>query len=99
MGRKRRAVQPSQASSPLPGRALRAVGYVRVSSEGQASEGFSLADQRKRVAAHADAAGYDLLTVYEDAGASGKTTERPALAALLAAAERREFDVLIVMKL
>ncbi len=72
----------------------KAVGYIRVSSPGQAKEGVSLDTQRERIQAWALAAGRDL-TIFEDAGLSGsegdrvKGTEsnRPGLTAALAMLE------------
>src|ERR1051326_7091589 len=67
------------------GSALRAVGYVRVSTEGQASEGISLDSQRGRIASWAEANGYTLAAVLTDAGISGKRADnRPGLQSALA---------------
>jgi DNA invertase Pin-like site-specific DNA recombinase len=69
------------------GTAKVAVGYCRVSTAGQASEGVSLEAQRGRIAAWAEANGYQLLDVHVDAGLSGgKAANRPALQAALDAA-------------
>ena len=82
------------------GRQIRRVaGYIRVSTAMQADDGFSLADQRRRIEAAAHAGGYELARVYEDAGRSGKDLDRPALAALLEACGRGEVDGVIVAKL
>lgn len=63
----------------------KAVGYVRVSTEGQAQEGVSLEAQRARIKAWSEANGYTLLAVHVDAGISGfKATNRPGLQAALA---------------
>jgi site-specific DNA recombinase len=63
----------------------RAVGYCRVSTDGQATEGVSLDAQRARIAAWADANGYRLADVFTDAGLSGKRADnRPGLQAALA---------------
>lgn len=45
------------------------------------------------------AEGWVYLRTYSDAGLSGSNTNRPALQQLLAAAEQREFDMLVVFKL
>lgn len=64
-----------------------AVGYIRVSTEGQATEGVSLAAQRERIEAWARAHDYKLVGVFEDAGVSGKRADnRPGLQAALARA-------------
>jgi site-specific DNA recombinase len=61
-----------------------AVGYCRVSTAGQVSEGVSLEAQQARIAAWAQANGYQLQGVHVDAGLSGgKANNRPALQAAL----------------
>lgn len=57
-----------------------AIGYIRVSTEDQASEGVSLDAQRARIAAWALANDYQLVEVYVDAGISGgRADNRPGL--------------------
>ena len=57
-----------------------AVGYIRVSTERQADEGVSLEAQKGKIAAWCAANGYELVTVYVDAGISGKRMDtRPEL--------------------
>jgi DNA invertase Pin-like site-specific DNA recombinase len=57
-----------------------AIGYVRVSTELQASEGISLDAQRAKIAAWSDLNGYELAGVFIDAGLSGKRADnRPEL--------------------
>jgi site-specific DNA recombinase len=63
---------------------MQAIGYVRVSTEEQATEGVSLDAQRERIAAWATANGYELVHVYVDAGLSGgRADNRPGLQAAL----------------
>jgi site-specific DNA recombinase len=80
-------------------RPLRAVGYVRVSTETQAEEGVSLAAQRAKLDAYATAMDLSLVTVREDAGVSAKTLERPGLRAALEDLEAGRADALLVPKL
>ena len=47
--------------------------YIRVSTEDQAREGFSLPEQEKRLRAMCEFKGYEVYKVYEDAGISAKT--------------------------
>lgn len=63
-----------------------AIGYIRVSTEKQASEGISLAAQEARIKTWCDTNGYELVRVYVDAGLSGKRmdTRKELLAALTA---------------
>lgn len=64
-----------------------AVGYARVSTEGQSQEGISLDAQRARIEAWCIANGYRLTTVHVDAGLSGgRADNRPALQIALAEA-------------
>ena len=60
-----------------------AVGYLRVSTEDQAREGFSLDAQRARIRAYCAAKGYTLLREFVDDGFSGRTTNRPAFQDLM----------------
>ena len=55
------------------------IGYIRVSTEGQAQNGVSLDAQRDRIQAWANSNGYELAAVHVDEGISGgKLTNRPA---------------------
>ena len=47
--------------------------YLRVSTEDQAREGFSLGEQRERLEAFCKFKGYVIKDYYEDAGISAKT--------------------------
>lgn len=49
---------------------MKAIGYIRVSTEEQVSEGVSLEAQRAKVAAWADLNGYELGAIFADAGIS-----------------------------
>jgi site-specific DNA recombinase len=75
----------------------RAAGYCRVSTEEQAAHGFSLGEQERALREDAERRGETWTLTYVDAGLSGRTKEkRPQLNAMLAAAERGEFDVLVI---
>jgi site-specific DNA recombinase len=66
---------------------MQAIGYARVSTTRQATEGVSLAAQRARIAAWCRANRYELTAIRVDAGVSGaKLSNRPALHAALAEA-------------
>ena len=65
----------------------KAIGYVRVSTEGQATEGVSLEAQEARIKAWAAAQGVELVAVFVDAGLSGSRADnRPELQKAIAAA-------------
>ena len=72
-------------------KATKAIGYVRVSTAGQAADGVSLAAQRARIEAAAVAAGLELVAIHADEGLSGKRADnRPGLAAALDTACRQK---------
>jgi site-specific DNA recombinase len=54
---------------------MKAIGYVRVSTEEQASEGVSLAAQRVKLQQWADLHGHELVEVFSDDGISGKRAD------------------------
>lgn len=75
---------------------MNAIGYVRVSTEGQAQEGVSLEAQRARIAAWCTASGYTLVEIHIDAGISGgRADNRPALQAALAQACRLKAVIVV----
>ncbi len=82
-------------------RVLRAAVYRRVSTEDQANEGYGLEVQSTRCAAQIVAKGWIQVGEYSDAGISGTkdSSERPGLAAVLAAAENDEIDAVVVLAL
>jgi len=79
-------------------RIIRAIGYVRVSTEEQAREGISIQAQEERITALATAKGWDLVKIIPDAGYSGKNLNRPGAKALLDICRKTEADVVIVYK-
>lgn len=56
-----------------------AVGYCRVSTEAQAIEGMSIETQRKRIEEYCKLKQWNLIKIYEDAGISGGTMDRPGI--------------------
>jgi len=76
---------PPDGGPGAPGNLLPAVGYVRVSTEDQAKEGFSSDAQRGRIRAYCVAKGYRLLREFVDDGFSGRSTNRPGFQRLMAA--------------
>ncbi len=64
----------------------KAIGYIRVSTAEQASEGVSLEAQRAKLQAWATANDYELVAIHEDAGITGTSMDkRPGLQAAIAA--------------
>lgn len=76
----------------------RIVGYVRVSTEEQASEGLSLDHQEGRIRAYAESQGWELLKIYREEGFSGKTKDRPELKNMIKDIEAGEIDCVLVYK-
>ena len=77
-----------------------AVGYVRVSTEGQAVEGVSLEAQEDKIRGYCELNDLDLCCIYADRGLSGKRADnRPELQNALRAIEGGDADSLVVYKL
>ena len=74
------------------------VGYTRVSTDEQADSGLGLAAQRAAITAEGVRRGWTVVAIYEDA-LSGKSLDRPGLAAALAAVESGEAAGIVVAKL
>lgn len=74
------------------------LGYVRVSTEEQATSGLGLADQRRTIAAEADRRGWHVEWV-EDAGYSARDLRRPGVATALDRLASGEARTLVVSKL
>lgn len=75
------------------------IGYVRVSTEGQADGGVSLDAQRAKLAAYCTALDLDLVGVEVDAGLSAKSLDRPGLTRALGTLTRGDASALLVVKL
>lgn len=74
--------------------------YIRVSTEDQAREGFSLPEQEKRLRAMCEYKGYEIYDVYQDAGISAKTgNKRPEFERLLQDIKDRKCNTIVVLKL
>lgn len=74
--------------------------YIRVSTEDQAREGFSLPEQEKRLKAMCEYKGYEIYKVYKDAGISAKTgNHRPAFEELLQDIKDKKCNTIVVLKL
>lgn len=78
---------------------MKAIVYVRVSTEEQGKSGLGLEAQRQKALAYCQLHDYEVVDVVEDAGASGKSLDRPGMARVLQAVERREVEVVVVAKL
>ena len=78
---------------------MRAVSYLRASTEEQVEEGHSMDAQRTSTRQFIEGHGWSLVHEYVDAGLSAKRdSQRPALERLLREAARGRFDVVVVDK-
>src|ERR1035441_7348786 len=78
---------------------MRAVGYVRVSTERQADQGVSLEAQEAKVRAMATVHSATLVEVIVDGGEAAKSLNRPGLQRLLLLVKVGNVDAVIVAKL
>ena len=78
---------------------MKAIGYARVSTDGQVNDGVSLDAQQVKILAWCEANGWKLVGLHVDAGLSGcRATNRPGLqVALTLACEHKA--VLVVYSL
>ena len=74
--------------------------YIRVSTEDQAREGFSLGEQKEKLLQLCSYKGYKVFKVYEDAGISAKDMEhRPAFQEMLADMKKGKINYIVAYKL
>ena len=78
---------------------MKAVGYVRVSTDQQADGGESLRLQETKIRAMAEVRGAELSEVVVDAGESAKSLRRPGMSRLLSLVASGSVDAVIVLKL
>jgi DNA invertase Pin-like site-specific DNA recombinase len=58
---------------------MNVIGYVRVSTSGQAKDGYSLAYQKDEISSYCEQQGWNLIHVYTDEGISGAKVDEEAL--------------------
>ena len=78
---------------------LRAVGYVRVSTDKQAQEGVSLDAQQVRIQAYCVSQNIEIVDVIVDDGASAKSLDRPGLKRALSLLSSGQAQALVIVKL
>jgi site-specific DNA recombinase len=76
---------------------MRAAIYVRVSTDEQAKEGYSLEAQQEKLEAFCFSQGWTIANIYREEGMTAKNTKRPKLKQLLK--DQHQFDVVLVYKL
>ena len=78
---------------------MKAAIYIRISTLNQAENGESLDLQKERLSSYAQSQGWEITEVYEDAGLSGGSSNRPAFQKLIGDAKQKKFDVVLVYKI
>lgn len=80
---------------------VRAIAYIRVSTDRQATDGTSLVTQRRRVIEFTALKGYRLVKQFVEEGESAKTDNRPVLKQMLRYCEEQKgkIDLLVVPKI
>ena len=74
--------------------------YMRVSTEDQAREGFSLSEQKERLEAFCKFKGYEIIDYYQDAGISAKTgNHRPEFERLKDDIKAKRINTIVALKL
>ena len=74
--------------------------YMRVSTEDQAREGFSLPEQKERLESFCKFKGYEIVDYYEDAGISAKTgNHRPEFERLKDDIKAKKINTIVALKL
>ena len=77
-------------------------GYIRVSTEGQVKQGYSLAEQRAEIEKYCSSKSYNLVEIFKDEGISGAKTnedemsiEHDGLLDMLASLKKIKFNILL----
>lgn len=78
---------------------IRVAIYVRVSTQEQAKEGYSIHEQIDRLTKYCEAHGWEVYKVYTDPGFSGADTNRPGLQSMLKDVRRGRVNKVVVYKL
>lgn len=73
--------------------------YIRVSTQEQADEGYSIGAQTDRLTAYCKARDWLVFDTYIDPGFSGSNTDRPALKKLIHDVKKKKIDIVLVYKL
>ncbi len=73
--------------------------YVRVSTQEQAAEGYSIGEQEERLKKYSEAHAWGIYKVYKDPGYSGGSMDRPGLKNMIQDVKRGRIDKIVVYKL
>jgi len=78
---------------------MRAIGYIRVSTDKQADHGVSLEAQEAKIRAMAVVQGAEIIELIVDGGESAKDLNRPGMEKLLKLVDERKVDTVLIAKL
>lgn len=73
--------------------------YIRVSTEEQVAEGYSISAQKQRLKAYCIAQDWDVVGFYVDEGISAKDMNRPQLQLMLEEVKQNKIDCVLVYRL
>lgn len=73
--------------------------YVRVSTEEQSREGFSLKEQEERLKEFCNFKRYEIYKIYKDSGISAKNDKRPAYQEMMSDVKNKNINVIVAFKL
>ena len=77
---------------------LRAAAYVRVSTDDQRDNGYSIDSQIRMIKEYCERKDYEIVYLYNDAGYSAKDLIRPNMQKLLKDIKAKKIDVLVAIK-
>lgn len=78
---------------------LRVAVYIRVSTDMQVEDGFSIDGQRTRLSSYAESQDWTIYDFYIDDGYSAKDLKRPQMERMMEDMKNRLFDIVLVYKL
>lgn len=78
---------------------MKAIGYIRVSTEEQVKEGISLETQEDRICTYAKLHNLGEVKIIKDAGKTGKDLNREGIQEVIRLAKEKQFSHLIVCKM
>ncbi|WP_027417678.1 recombinase family protein [Aneurinibacillus terranovensis] len=78
---------------------MRTAIYIRVSTDEQAKEGFSIPAQKERLTQYVQSQDWDLYDYYIEEGFSAKDTNRPELQRMMDDIRKKKIDIVLVYRL
>jgi DNA invertase Pin-like site-specific DNA recombinase len=78
---------------------IKAIGYIRVSTDEQAKEGVSLENQEQKIQDYCKLKDFEIIEIIQDAGISAKNLRRPGAQKVLEMARNKMVDAVVVYKL